>query len=82
MQVHLAGAGDFKIAELAALPDPCPLPSTVKRKGLNEREKLLYAPMASLGDLFYDKDALYLDIPQGASPLSSFPTLPLFFQFF
>ena len=45
------------------LPDPCPLPSTVKKRGLNEKERLLYAPMADVGGLLYDKDAVYIDIP-------------------
>lgn len=46
-----------------ALTDPCPLPSTLKKRGLNERERLLYAPMADVGGLLYDKDAVYIDIP-------------------
>ena len=49
--------------ELDALPDPCPLPDTIKKRGLNERERLLYAPMADVGGLLYDKDAVYIDIP-------------------
>ena len=43
--------------------DPCPLPSTLKKRGLNERERVLYAPMADVGGLLYDKDAVYIDIP-------------------
>ena len=46
-----------------ALPDPCPLPGAVKKRQLNERERLLYAPMADVGGLLYDKDAVYIDIP-------------------
>jgi ribosome biogenesis protein BMS1 len=46
-----------------ALTDPCPLPSTLKKRGLNERERLLYAPMADVGGLLYDQDAVYIDIP-------------------
>ena len=49
--------------ELDALTDPCPLPETVKKRGLNERERLLYAPMADVGGLLYDNDAVYIDIP-------------------
>ena len=51
------------MAEIDALPDPVPLPSSQKRRGLNERERLLYAPMADVGGLLYDKDAVYVDIP-------------------
>lgn len=45
------------------LIDPCPLPSMLKKRGLNEKERLLYAPMADVGGLLYDKDAVYIDIP-------------------
>ena len=53
----------MQIADVNALPDPCPLPHTVKKRGLNEKERLLYAPMADVGGLLYDKDAVYIDIP-------------------
>lgn len=49
--------------ELDGLPDPCPLPESIKRRGLNDKERLLYAPMADVGGLLYDKDAVYIDIP-------------------
>lgn len=64
-----------QFAELDQLPDPCPLPSTVKKRGLNEKERMLYAPMADVGGLMYDKDAVYINIPdwkvgRDASPWS------------
>lgn len=31
---------------MAALHDPCPLPDKQKKRSLNERERLLYAPMS------------------------------------
>ncbi|KAK9824496.1 hypothetical protein WJX72_010821 [[Myrmecia] bisecta] len=62
-RVHLAGVGDYSVQDVDALPDPCPLPSSIKRRGLNEKERLLYAPMADVGGLLYDKDAVYIDIP-------------------
>lgn len=46
-----------------AMPDPCPMPGTLKRRGLNEKERLLYAPMSDVGGLLYDKDAVYIEIP-------------------
>ena len=52
-----------QVQELAELPDPCPRPSTVKRRGLNDKDRLIYAPMADVGGLLYDKDAMYIDIP-------------------
>lgn len=62
-RVHVAGVGDFDLAEVSALPDPCPRPETIKKRGLNERERLIYGPMADVGGLMYDKDAVYIDIP-------------------
>lgn len=43
-RIHLAGVGDLDVSDITVLPDPCPLPDTVKKKGLNDKEKLLYAP--------------------------------------
>lgn len=45
------------------LPDPCSLPDAQKKRALNEKERLLYAPMAGVGGLVYDKDAVYIDLP-------------------
>ena len=61
-QVHIAGVGDFSLAGVTGLSDPCPLPSAAKKKGLRDKEKLFYAPMSGLGDLLYDKDAVYINI--------------------
>ncbi|XP_065847007.1 ribosome biogenesis protein bms1 [Euphorbia lathyris] len=60
--VHIAGVGDYSLAGVTALADPCPLPSAAKKKGLRDKEKLFYAPMSGLGDLLYDKDAVYINI--------------------
>jgi hypothetical protein len=55
--------------ELDALPDPCPLPRAAgadgapRRRTLNERERLLWAPMGEVGGLLWDRDAVYIDIP-------------------
>ena len=48
---------------MAALPDPCPLPGKQRNKGLNDKERLVYAPMADVGGLLFDKDAVYIDLP-------------------
>ncbi|KAH9305080.1 hypothetical protein KI387_009484 [Taxus chinensis] len=61
-KVHVAGVGDCHLAGVVRLPDPCPLPSAAKKKGLREKEKLFYAPMSDVGDLLYDKDAVYINI--------------------
>ncbi|XP_039991514.1 ribosome biogenesis protein BMS1 homolog [Xiphias gladius] len=62
-QVHIPGVGDFQVADLNFLPDPCPLPDAQKKRALNEKERLLYAPMAGVGGVVYDKDAVYIDLP-------------------
>ncbi|XP_055626583.1 ribosome biogenesis protein BMS1 homolog [Toxorhynchites rutilus septentrionalis] len=60
--VHIAGLGDMRFDELSALPDPCPLPSTEKKRNLLEKERLLYAPMSGVGGIVYDKDAVYIEL--------------------
>ncbi|XP_057683048.1 ribosome biogenesis protein BMS1 homolog [Corythoichthys intestinalis] len=62
-QVHIPGVGDFQLADVNFLPDPCPLPGAQKKRALNEKERLLYAPMAGVGGVVYDKDAVYIDLP-------------------
>ncbi|KAL3506624.1 hypothetical protein ACH5RR_032006 [Cinchona calisaya] len=61
-RVHIAGVGDCILSSITSLADPCPLPSAAKKKGLRDKEKLFYAPMSGLGDLLYDKDAVYINI--------------------
>lgn len=60
---HIAGAGDYRPSEVEQMPDPCPLPSQIKKRGLNEKERVIYAPMSDIGGLLYDKDAMYVEIP-------------------
>uniref|UniRef100_A0A6N2M3Z3 AARP2CN domain-containing protein n=1 Tax=Salix viminalis TaxID=40686 RepID=A0A6N2M3Z3_SALVM len=60
--VHIAGVGDYNLDGATALADPCPLPSAAKKKGLRDKEKIFYAPMSGIGDLVYDKDAVYINI--------------------
>uniref|UniRef100_A0A671V0Q9 BMS1 ribosome biogenesis factor n=1 Tax=Sparus aurata TaxID=8175 RepID=A0A671V0Q9_SPAAU len=62
-QVHIPGVGDFEVADVNFLPDPCSLPDAQKKRALNEKERLLYAPMAGVGGVVYDKDAVYIDLP-------------------
>ncbi len=40
---------------MSVLPDPCPLPEKMKKRSLSEKEKLIYAPMAGVGGIVYDK---------------------------
>jgi ribosome biogenesis protein BMS1 len=69
-RVHIAGLGDFTVASVEALPDPCPTPSMqdaiskatgkLKRRGLDEKDKKLYAPMSDRSGLKVDGDAIYI----------------------
>ena len=52
---YYKGCGDFTLSEVSTLPDPCPLPEKTKRRSLNEKERLMYAPMAGVGGVVYDK---------------------------
>lgn len=64
--VHIPGCGDFSLDKISFIPDPCPLPdkekTTGKRRSLNEKEKRIYAPMAGVGGIVFDKDAIYIDV--------------------
>ncbi|ORX85008.1 DUF663-domain-containing protein [Anaeromyces robustus] len=61
MKVHIPGSGDHWISDISLLPDPCPLPDKVK-KSLNDKQKLIYAPMSDVGGILYDKDAVYINV--------------------
>ena len=50
-----AGCGDFSLSSVTVLADPCPLPDKTKKRSLNEKEKMIYAPMAGVGGIIYDK---------------------------
>ncbi|KAJ9458753.1 Ribosome biogenesis protein bms1 [Diplonema papillatum] len=68
-RVHIPGVGDFSIAETDRLDDPCALPQKGnKRSGrhLSEKDKRLYAPMADVGGLIYDADAIYVKVDEQA----------------
>ncbi len=62
--VHIPGCGDFGLNGVVYLPDPCPMPETVKKKRrtLQEKEKNIYAPMSGVGGIVYDKDAVYIEL--------------------
>lgn len=56
------GVGDFTVSDVSFLPDPCALPEQQKKRSLNEKEKLIYAPLSGVGGVVYDKDAVYIDL--------------------
>lgn len=61
MNVHIPGVGDFKIQDSMSLEDPLPL-GTKEKKAIGDKYRGIYAPMSNMGDLFYDKDSIYLNI--------------------
>lgn len=65
MKVHIPGAGDFQLKSVREIPDPCPKPQkTAAKSKLGEKDKLVYAPMADIGNIEYDADAMYIKMPQ------------------
>ncbi|CAH8851293.1 unnamed protein product [Trichobilharzia szidati] len=70
--IHIAGLGDFALADCTQQPDPCPLPGRSNQmnagegvkttKHLSERDRKIYAPMSSLGGVLFDRDATYIDL--------------------
>jgi ribosome biogenesis protein BMS1 len=58
---RLLGVGDSIISDVSALPDPCPQAIKVRRS-LNEKQKLIYAPMSDVAGILYDKDAVYVNV--------------------
>ncbi|KAH7820486.1 putative ribosome biogenesis protein BMS1 [Monocercomonoides exilis] len=61
--MHMCGLGDMQVVEAGSVSDPCPLPDKAKKRKLNEREVNIYAPSSDVGGLLYDKDAVYITLP-------------------
>ena len=61
-RVHLIGVGDFNISEISVLPDPCPIPDREREMKSLRKEALLFAPLANVGVVSFDSDAVYIDI--------------------
>lgn len=74
-RVHIPGAGDHTLADVSVLPDPCPLPDK-ERKRLDEKNKLIYAPMSDVGGVMYDKDAVYINVPGNFTKKSALAPAP------
>ncbi|PHH79688.1 hypothetical protein CDD80_4053 [Ophiocordyceps camponoti-rufipedis] len=75
-RVHVAGLGDFTVASMELLPDPCPTPAmeqslakaagkTGGRRRLDEKEKKLHAPMSDRSGLKIDGDAIWITREKG-----------------
>jgi ribosome biogenesis protein BMS1 len=51
--------------DLTMVNDPCPLNRKLlenSKRSLSEKDKQLYAPMSDVGEVVYDKDAVYINI--------------------
>ncbi|CAK7212504.1 Glycoside hydrolase 2 (Mannanase, beta-galactosidase) [Sporothrix bragantina] len=69
-RVHIPGLGDYTVAKMEALPDPCPTPAMEQaaskasgktgRRRLDEKDRKLYAPMSDRSGLKIDGDAVYI----------------------
>jgi len=77
-KVHIPGVGDFTVSQVTGLTDPCPSPAAVarergteggkvKRRSLSDKQKLIYAPMSDVGGIMFDKDAVYISVPEKQS---------------
>ncbi|XP_067045099.1 ribosome biogenesis protein BMS1 homolog [Acropora muricata] len=75
-RVHIIGCGDYTLQKISLLPDPCPLPEEQKKRSLNERERLMYAPFSGIGGVVYDKDAVYIDLGGSHSARGKFTSAP------
>lgn len=69
MNVHIPGCGEATVRDIGLLEDPCPPPVTwdgskkIKRR-LDERDRLIYAPMSDVGGIVYDRDATFVEVPE------------------
>ncbi|KAK1996966.1 AARP2CN domain-containing protein [Colletotrichum falcatum] len=74
-RIHVPGLGDFTVANLEVLPDPCPTPAMEQaiakvtgkttRRRLDEKEKKLHAPMSDRSGLKIDGDAIWITREKG-----------------
>lgn len=76
-RIHVPGLGDYTVANMEVLPDPCPTPAMDQamakitgktgRRRLDEKEKRLYAPMSDRSGLKMDGDAIWITKDKGFS---------------
>ena len=60
--VFVTGCGDLALKNMSLLSDPCPLPDEIKKRSLNAKERLIYAPMSGVGEVIYDSDGIYINL--------------------
>ncbi|ORY64873.1 AARP2CN domain-containing protein [Pseudomassariella vexata] len=74
-RVHIPGLGDFTVANIEALPDPCPTPAMEQaianvtgkkpRRRLDEKEKRMHAPFSDRHGLKMEGDAVWFTREKG-----------------
>lgn len=60
VDVHLCGIGDFTVKEMTEMEDPVPLPHNRKRH--LTKSGRVYAPMAQMGPVLFDREGAYITI--------------------
>lgn len=60
--MYIVGVGDCKLVGVLVFEDFCFFFLVIKKKGLREKEKFLYLFWLNVGEVFYDKDVIYVDI--------------------
>ncbi|EGD81272.1 hypothetical protein PTSG_11309 [Salpingoeca rosetta] len=69
-RVHMPGGGDFTLDNVTLLKDPCPAPSSKeemtksRKRRLDDRDRVVYAPMSDVGGILFDRDATYIEMPE------------------
>lgn len=76
-RVHIPGVGDFTVADIEVLPDPCPTPQMEKaienatgktgRRRLDDKEKKVHAPLSDRSGFKMEGDALWITRPKGVA---------------
>ncbi|KKF93537.1 Ribosome biogenesis protein bms1 [Ceratocystis platani] len=74
-RVHIPGLGDYSIANIEVLPDPCPTPAMDKameqatgkrgKRRLDEKDKKIHAPMSDRSGLKIEGDAIWITREKG-----------------
>jgi len=63
--VHVCGIGDFSIKQIQEMEDPVPTKKTQKKSStlrVLQKNGKVYAPMANLGPVVFDKHAAYITV--------------------
>lgn len=74
-RVHVPGLGDFTVANMEVLPDPCPTPAMEQalakitgktgRRRLDEKERKVHAPMSDRSGMKIDGDTVWITREKG-----------------